>query len=165
MNNNLVNENTKKMVERARKNSCVSERIPVYGEVYVSKKTKKKKQKSPDLVTLFKIGAAMVVTGATIGAGVYASSTMDFATEVRQEVNDTYMDQNLIGGQFIEKNEHNSEFREYVSDLSDFELSRLYNDTSKEMYDNGMVQDSSNLEEVVDQMEENYLESSSKGSK
>ena len=157
----MDNNTLKDIIERVKRNSCVSEKIPVNGETYVSKRTKQRKKKDlkEGISTFVAIGAVAV----TIFAGGIISNTMDFATEVRKEVNDTYIDQNLIGGNYVEKKEHDEEFRDYVADLNDFKLSKLFNETSKQMQDDEMLTDGVNVEDVVDQMEENYLESISKG--
>jgi len=153
----MDNNTLKEIIERVKRNSCVSEKILVNGETYVSKKTKQRKKK--DLKEGISSFVAIGVAATAIFAGAAVSNTMDFATEVRKEVNDTYIEQNLIGGQYIEKKEHDEAFREYIADLNDTKLSKLFNETSKQMEDDDKLINRVNVEDVVDQMEEDYLES------
>lgn len=158
MNNSvLLKEDLIKIVQDAKKNSCVTDRIPVYGETYVSKETKERKKKNSRVKQGIKcILASAAVSGVLIG-GVVLSDTIDFATEIQEEVNDTYMSQNAIGGKYEERSEHGTDFRNYVNDLNAIELASLFNETSEQMQNDDMVGFNS-MENVVDQMEENYLE-------
>jgi len=160
MKNNLLKEDLIKIVQEAKRNSCVNEKIVVPGEMYVSSKTKRRKKIDNNLKEKVRIIATCAIVAGTIGFGSSVASTMDFATEVREEVNNTYVAQNLVGGKYIEKSEHDVEFRKYVNDLTDLQLTGLFNETSKEMQNDGITNRISNIEEVVDKMEEAYLEES-----
>ena len=153
-NSSLLKEDLVKMVQEAKKNSLVEKKVYVPGEVYVSKETKNRKIMDEK----FKKGIAYIVASAAIigslTAGVTVVDTMYLATEIKEEVNDTYTAQDLIGGKYFEVYEHDQEFRDYANDLNSFELTGLFSETKEAMDNNGMV---TNLDSVVDQMEENYV--------
>lgn len=136
----------KKSMER----SLQSRKTEVHGECYVSKNNKRKKKINEAKKVVITVAALAVVSLGTVTAGA-----MDFTNSVREEVNSTYVEQNLIGGQYETKNTYDEGFVDYANDLNDFELYNLYNKT-----ENTMPADEKNdMEKVVDEMEENYLES------
>ena len=140
--------------KKAKERSLQERKTEVHGETYVSK-NKKRKKKINDAKKVFLTSAALLaVTTAFAIAG-----NMEYADGIRREVNSTYVEQNLIGGQYETVNRYDEGFVDYVNDLNNFKLTGLYSDTKDTMDSD----EKNNVREVVNEMEDNYLEEKGRG--
>lgn len=137
------------MIERMKKKSCDGSRIKVNGEMYVNK-NRAKTQKMMLGTAQFLAVAAILTTGISI------TSTMDFATEIRKEVAKTVNAQSFIGGGYYSRPVYDEKFIDYISDLTDFEVKKLFNQTMDEIDSYG---EAHSISSVVTEMEKDYLES------
>ena len=142
----------KKSLER----SLQQRKTEVHGECYVSKNIRKKNKINDAKKVLLTAAGLVMVVSLTVGAG-----TAEFTDRVREEVNSTHIKQNPIGGQYEQQHNYDEGFVDYVDGLNNFELFGLYNETANNMDSS----EKNNIEEVVDEMEDNYLETNSRGGK
>lgn len=146
--------NSQELFENAKKNSCVTDKIIVLGEHYVSKDAKKQKKIKKGIKSVLAVAA---ISATLIGITVYGSQS-DFIDEVRNETVRTTTTQNPIGGAYEKQNVYDQQFIDYVNDLDSSELNQLFEEASKELKENGSNSELS-VSTVVKEMESNYLES------
>lgn len=142
----------KKSMERSLKPN----KTEVHGECYVSKNNKRKNKINDAKKVLLTVAGLVVVATLTVGAGA-----AEFTDQVRQEVNSTHTKLNPIGGKYEQQYNYDEGFVDYVDGLNNFELFGLYNQTAGTMDPS----ERNDIEEVVDEMEDNYLESNGRGGK
>lgn len=140
--------------KKAMEKSLQQRKKEVHGECYVSR-NKKRKRKIEEAKKIFLTSAALII----FVGGLGLAGNDEYAHEIRQEANSTYVKQNLIGGQYETVNRYNEGFIDYVNDLNNFELIELYDDTKDTMDSN----EKPSMAEVVDEMEDNYLEEKGRG--
>lgn len=149
----LLDETLVKIAQDAYKMSCEARSNEIKGECYCSKNLERKKK--IDIAKKVILGVASVVV---ISGAIKYASDMDTADEIRGEITRLETSQNLIGGRYETNLVYDEGFVDSMNDLSDNALNNLYDDISKEMIQAGDTEDARILAEVVDQMEENYLE-------
>ncbi len=142
------------LVQKAKEDSCVQEKIAVFGEYYVSKDTKKKRKIKKGISKALAIATfSLMIIGTNM-----VSSTIDTTNDVRDEIMRTITTQNPIGGKYETKEVYNEQFRDYVNELNDLELNQLLNATIENIGTNEITSENLSIPQVVKVMEENYLE-------
>jgi len=139
---------------KAKERSIQPRRTQVYGETYVSRNSRRKK-KINDAKKIILTGASLIAVTAILSMG----SSMVHADDIRQEVNSTHVKFNPVGGKYEQEYNYDEGFIDYANDLNSFELNSLYSETKGNM-DSNLKYD---MEEVVEEMEENYLEGKGRG--
>ena len=140
--------------QKARENSLKTRKNRVYGESYVSK--------DPNRLAKIEDAKKVILTVAaiaTIGVLTSVGSTLNFVDNVKEEINSTHVATEAIGGGYKTVNDYDEAFVEYANGLNAFELNKLYNQTEKSMD----FEDGDSIEEVVAEMEQNFLEGNKKG--
>lgn len=132
--------------------SCKPRKKEIKGEVYVSKKTSRQ-----DRIVQAKKAIYAVAAFAVIGVAAKVGGDIDAATDIRKEVvrQETTLNSN---GTYTTDRVYDDGFVEAVIDMRDGALIKLFDETSKEMIANGDIEGSRVVSEVVDVMEDNYVE-------
>lgn len=158
VNNNELDLTFAKMAQEKflemRDKSCNGKEMEIPGECYVKKNNSFLSDKKKVFLTFI---ATLVAAGVII-YGVNAIGNSDFAQDIRNESLRTITAQELIGGQYVRGYVYDDNFVEYIRGLDDKELLNLYNITSAEMKEEGLVEESHIVEKVVGEMSSNYSE-------
>lgn len=143
-------------VRMVQEKSCSGENIKVAGEFYVTKDPAKQIAISKRKQIILKLAISLGVL-TVVGAGIKVTGDMDSATDVRKEITKQESVQNPIGGSYEKENIYNQDFVNYTNSLTDSELMDLYSYISDQMDD-----DKTKVPDVVNNMEDNYLEENKK---
>lgn len=147
-----IDETFVRMAQQACLNSQKQRRKEIKGECYVSKATDRQKKVSAARNVILGVAAAVVISG-----GLKIVGDMDFEDDILKEVTRTETDLNT-NGRFEEKLVYDDGFVEAMIDLDTNSLVKLYSDTSKEMKAEGNKVEAGVISEVVEEMEENYVQ-------
>ena len=148
-----LDETLVKIAQEAYEKSSREAKREIKGECYTSKDPKRK-----DKILTAKKVILSVASVAVIAISAKYVSDMDAANDIRNEITKTETHQNLIGGNYETNLAYDDGFVDSMNDLSDSALHNLYDNTSKEMIQEGNKEAAMIVSEVVEQMEENYLE-------
>lgn len=142
------------MIDLCFKKSTEPRKQEIKGELYVTKSPSKKNSISKLKNKLLELIALALVGGFFIGA-MGIGGTIDNADIILKEINAkyTYMDP---FGDYVTKHVYSDEFRNEMNELNCFELMNLFNNTSSEMKDEGLKEESKSMEDVVKRMSVNY---------
>lgn len=155
MNKDLNTDFMSMVNEHAKENSLKSRKVEVKGECYPSRNIAKKLNKETAKNVILASAAVLA-----LGIGMKAYGDFEAAGDIKEEVNTTYTQMNPIGGKYHDVTKYDSDFVEYANGLGYFELKDLYDET-KESMENSMGE--IELEDVVEKMEDNYLEEKGMG--
>lgn len=144
------------MIDLCFNNSVKPRKQEIHGELYTSKDKKKKKKLKYYKDELLTLAGVLVVGGLVLGAAGIAGKG-DFVTEIREEINtkNTYMNP---FGEYITEYAYGDNFRDAMIELDDSALNELYSNTSKEMREEGLKDESRVMEDVVERMSIDYKE-------
>lgn len=135
-------------------NSSKPSKQEIKGEVYVTSKPNKQ-ELILNLKNKFKIGCGAILATVVLATGATVGGTLDSSTEVLKVINTQYTYMNPFG-EYVTGHVYSDEFRKAMNDLGSFELMKLFNSTSNEMYGEGLKNESKSVEDVVDRMSADY---------
>lgn len=142
-----------KIAQTSRINSCLESMQEIKGECYVSRDKKRNKKILMAKKTILGVAAFVVLS-----AGIKIVGDMDSADMIRKETTKTETSFNPIGGKYETNNVYDNDFVVSMNNLSDYALNNLYKETSNEMKADGNIEDATIVSEVVEEMENKYLE-------
>lgn len=152
----FLKEDLVAIAKRSRENSCSGEKARVSGEYYVTNNKQKRKKIN---VSKMKVAVLAGATVALLALGSKIVGDNDFATDIRHEVTRTQNVFNPIGGSYETEYVYGQDFVDHISELSDKELSDLYDQTVSDMRGDGLLEESNVQSEVVSNMQHDYEES------
>lgn len=152
----FLKEDLVAIAKRSRENSCSSEKTRVSGEYYVTNNKQKRKKIN---VSKMKVAVLAGATVALLALGSKIVGDNDFSTDIRHEVTRTQNVFNPIGGSYETEYVYGQDFVDHISELSDKELSDLYDQTVSDMRGDGLLEESNVQSEVVSNMQHDYEES------
>lgn len=153
--NNELKLDLMEIANNGKSNSLKPRKTEVKGESYKSRDVTKRKNIETARNAFLGVAALVVM-----GIGINAYGNFSEAGEIRQEVNTTYTEQNLMGGQYHEVSKYDEGFVDYANDLGYFGLKELYDETKDSME---LTPLDVEIENVVEKMEDNYLEEKGRG--
>ena len=142
-----------KIAQTASANSCRKNRQKIKGECYVSHDKNRK-----NAIEIAKKAILGVAAVAVMTIGIKTAGDIDSATIIREEATKTETSFNVVGGTYETNNFYDENFINSINDLSDASLNNLFQETRKEMMDSGNIEEAKIVSEVVEEMEENFLE-------
>jgi len=147
----LVGVAQRAYLERAAVQSCKPRKKEVKGEVYVSREPSRQNKIGNARNAILTLATVVVFT-----AGLKVVGDSELSGEIMEEVTrkETTMDSR---GMYVNDYARDEGFIDAMIDLNDGSLVKLFNETSKEMVEDGEIKGTRVLSEVVDEMEDDYI--------